>query len=258
MRQLRRGAGLCRRRNRRSPALFNRSAMEMGGWTRLLIAGLVAGPVSDARAEGPMPAAASACHFEAAGAGKVSAIIDGRSFVLDDGREVRLAGIEVPFPPAPGETGPRAAAGSAARAALDSILAGQSIELRQRAPAFDRYGRTLAHVYVADEGRGRIGRPRNAGDGLCAGRSAGRRPGLRRRAPGPGTRRPARQNLASGANRIMPSVGAESGAALLAERGRFTVVEGKVLSVRESGGTIYMNFGRRWSQALTVTDLETP
>ena len=40
---------------------------------------------------------------------------------------------------------------------------------------------------------------------------------------------------------------------LVAGRGRFSVVEGKVLSVRESGGTIYMNFGRRWSQALTVT-----
>ncbi len=51
-------------------------------------------------------------------------------------------------------------------------------------------------------------------------------------------------------------VAAESGAELAAERGHFTVVEGKVLSVRESGGTIYMNFGRRWSQALTVTILK--
>ena len=48
-------------------------------------------------------------------------------------------------------------------------------------------------------------------------------------------------------------MGAESLAELLAEHGQFSVVEGKVLSVRESGGTIYMNFGRRWSQALTVT-----
>src|SRR5262245_7754443 len=48
-------------------------------------------------------------------------------------------------------------------------------------------------------------------------------------------------------------VAAESGAQLAAERGRFTVAEGNVLSVRESAGTIYMNFGRRWSQALTVT-----
>ena len=50
--------------------------------------------------------------------------------------------------------------------------------------------------------------------------------------------------------------GAESFVELSAERGHFTVVEGKVLSVRESGGTIYMNFGRRWSQALTVTVLK--
>jgi len=46
---------------------------------------------------------------------------------------------------------------------------------------------------------------------------------------------------------------AESGAELAAERGRFTLVEGKVWSVCESGGTIYMNFGPRWTEALTVT-----
>jgi hypothetical protein len=34
------------------------------------------------------------------------------------------------------------------------------------------------------------------------------------------------------------------------------VVEGKVLSVRESGGTIYVNFGRRWSEDFTVTTLK--
>ena len=46
---------------------------------------------------------------------------------------------------------------------------------------------------------------------------------------------------------------AEDPAAVAAERGRFTIVEGKVLSVRESGGTIYVNFGRRWSEDFTVT-----
>ena len=46
---------------------------------------------------------------------------------------------------------------------------------------------------------------------------------------------------------------AEDPAGILAVRGRFTVVEGKVLSVRESGGTIYVNFGRRWSEDFTVT-----
>ena len=41
----------------------------------------------------------SGCLFELAGTGKVRAITDGRSFALADGREVRLAGIEVPLPP---------------------------------------------------------------------------------------------------------------------------------------------------------------
>ena len=46
---------------------------------------------------------------------------------------------------------------------------------------------------------------------------------------------------------------AEDPAEVLKQRGRFALVEGKVLSVRESGGTIYVNFGRRWSEDFTVT-----
>jgi hypothetical protein len=34
--------------------------------------------------------------------------------------------------------------------------------------------------------------------------------------------------------------------------GCFTIIEGKVLSVRESGSTIYVNFGARWSQGFSV------
>ena len=49
---------------------------------------------------------------------------------------------------------------------------------------------------------------------------------------------------------------AHNPAKVLAERGRFTLVEGKVLSVRESGATIYVNFGRRWSEDFTVTILK--
>jgi hypothetical protein len=39
------------------------------------------------------------------------------------------------------------------------------------------------------------------------------------------------------------------------ERGRFALVEGKVLSVRESGAIIYVNFGRRWTRDFTMTIL---
>jgi hypothetical protein len=45
-------------------------------------------------------------------------------------------------------------------------------------------------------------------------------------------------------------------AEIQAHRGRFAVVAGTVLSVRESGATIYVNFGRRWSEDFTVTILK--
>ena len=47
-------------------------------------------------------------------------------------------------------------------------------------------------------------------------------------------------------------------ARITAVRGQFALVEGKVLSVRESGATIYLylNFGRRWTQDFTVTILK--
>jgi endonuclease YncB( thermonuclease family) len=239
----------------------------MGGWGRVVIAVLVAGSMiagslSDSRAEGAPPAPATACQFALIGAGPVSAVIDGRSFVLDDGREVRLAGIEVPHLPPPGETGPRAEASLAARAALAALIAGQNVELRQPRPAAgatDRYGRTLAHVYLIENGtrnsggssvvhellaKGHARVAAEVGDRACAAEFLARE-------------RAAREaKLGLWGERYYAILEAESGAALLAERGRFTVVEGKVLSVRESGGTIYMNFGRRWSDALTVTVLK--
>ena len=43
---------------------------------------------------------------------------------------------------------------------------------------------------------------------------------------------------------------------LQAEKGHFALVEGKVLSVRESGATIYVNFGRRWTTDFTVIILK--
>jgi hypothetical protein len=46
---------------------------------------------------------------------------------------------------------------------------------------------------------------------------------------------------------------ADEPAGVARENGRFTIVEGSVLSVRESGATIYVNFGRRWSEDFTVT-----
>ncbi len=200
------------------------------------------------------------CRFDGVSSGKVKAIADGRSFALDDGREIRLAGIEVPLPPAPGEVGERAEAGRRARATLEGLMAGREVELHQTGTA-DRYGRIMAQAYVRPDDSGPS---RSAANHMLAagfarvsaqvGEKTGDRPCADEMLA---QERAARESkLGLWREPYYAIRGAESFAELSAERGHFTVVEGKVLSVRESGGTIYMNFGRRWSQALTVTVLK--
>jgi len=234
----------------------------MGGWAALMIAGLLAGSAPDAAAQGSASSPtlssqwppASACRFEIVGTGTVRSILDGRTFALDDGREVRLAAVEAPSLPRPDDSGAKAVT-AAAKSALEALLGGQSVQLRQSAPATDRYGRMLAHVHftrdgiersagheMLAQGYARVGA--HVGNAACAAELLSRERAARA------------ARLGLWASPYYGILEAASGAELLASRGRFTVVEGKVLSVRESGGTIYMNFGRRWSEALTVTILK--
>jgi endonuclease YncB( thermonuclease family) len=221
---------------------------------RFGLAAVIVWPIASAFAQTRLPPA-NVCRLEFVGTGKVNTVSDGRSFHLDDGREIRLPGIETPLPPRAGETGAHAEAGIAARAALDAILAGQTVELRQSVPAVDRYGRSLAHAYFMREGSQKsaahemlaTGFARvsaHVGDAACAAELLAHEQAARK------------AKLGLWGEAYYAIVRAENLAELAAERGHFTVVEGKVLTVRESGGTIYMNFGRRWSQALTVTILK--
>src|SRR5262249_32188078 len=43
---------------------------------------------------------------------------------------------------------------------------------------------------------------------------------------------------------------------VLADEGRFALVQGRVASVRESAGIVYINFGQRWSDQFTATLLK--
>jgi len=198
----------------------------------------MAGAAWDARAQ----PAASHCGAGPIAPGRVADITDGRSFRLDDRREIRLAAVEVPSDDV---------AAPAARGALAGLLAGQTITLRPAAPAPDRYGRILAYVFtngqqarsVAHEmlaqGHARVSA--QTGDPACAAELLLQE----------GAARSARLGLWADPRYAIMDAGNLAG--LLSGQGRFAVVEGKVASVRGSGGTIYVNFGRRWSQALTVT-----
>jgi endonuclease YncB( thermonuclease family) len=193
--------------------------------------------------------------LEPLGTGTASAAIDGRTVRLDDGREVRLAGIEVPPMPRPGDADPRTKAGLSAQAALGNLAAGQTITLKRLGPDADRYGRLVAHAAVAREGEETSLQAAMLAMGHA--RVAARIENSGCAAQLLASEKAARDGkLGLWADPYYGILPAENSTRLLAERGRFALVEGKVLSVRESGGTIYVNFGRRWIEGFAVTILK--
>jgi hypothetical protein len=128
--------------------------------------------------------------------------------------------------------------------------------LRQAEPQkADRYGRVVAYAFTARDGVERsvqadliaAGRARvaaRAGNRACAVELLSRENTARR------------AKLGLWASSYYDSLDADNPADVLAEQGHFALVEGKVVSVRESGATIYVNFGRRWSKDFTVTILK--
>lgn len=190
------------------------------------------------------------CAPETIGAVTVRTVLDGRTLLLTDGREVRLAGIEV-LPES--------------KSALEAHMAGREIVLkRQKAnPSTDRYGRVVAYAYsgqsagpapsaqvsaqvhLLSQGLARVAARigERIGDTSCAAELKAAEAAART----------ARLGVWAGPHYVRQ---AGNPAEILSERGRFALVEGRVLSVRESGGVIYVNFGRRWSEDFTVTVLK--
>jgi endonuclease YncB( thermonuclease family) len=229
-----------------------------------MLAPALAAAAPDSRRGTP---ASTACTLEMVASGTVATVIDGRTFVLEDGREVRLPSIEVPPPPEPIPT-PAAApaagdpppptpsdASQAAADALKTLLAGRPVSLRASKLVTDRYGRIVADALVTRDGYPGSAEKTLLSQGLVR---LSARPAI----PGCLAELRAAERVGRAAKlglwadpRYSPKQ-AEDVAGLSAERGRFTLVEGKVASVRESGGTIYVNFGRRWSEDFTVTILK--
>lgn len=209
------------------------------------------GNLSAAAQERPQPGIA--CGGETLVRGTVSRVVDGRTFVLDDGSEVRLAAIESP-PLAADPAG--APGGAAAKDGLAAILAGSEIVLRAAEPLkTDRYGRIVAYAFVTRDGSERLVQAELLAAGLArvSPRAGGRACATELMSRESAARR---AKLGLWANSYYDSLDADNPAGVLARRGRFALVEGKVVSVRESGATIYVNFGRRWSTDFTVTILK--
>jgi endonuclease YncB( thermonuclease family) len=186
-----------------------------------------------------VPAHAAACAFQPQGEGRVTAVIDARTFRLGDGREVRLAGIE-----------PVTTATNANRtSALTAIVAGHDVTLRGQDDTPDRYGRQPAFVFLDGSdtpvqslllAQGEALVSADVTDKDCAASLSAAE----------AEARAAKRGTWADPTAIKNS---ESPGDILAGIGRFTVVEGKVLSVRQAGATTYLNFGRNWTRDFAVT-----
>lgn len=177
-------------------------------------------------------ACATPCQFETQGEGRVAAIVDARSVRLDDGREVRLIGIE-----------------ATTRQALTSLLTGRDVILRSVDDTPDRYGRQGALVFIGESDNSVQATLLAQGDALVSAEIMDKDCAAALMASEAEARRQKKGNWAD------PSAikNAESPDDILAGIGRFMVVEGKVLSVRQAGATTYLNFGRNWTHGFAAT-----
>jgi endonuclease YncB( thermonuclease family) len=189
---------------------------------------------------GTGPAIAEGCLFEPQGEGRVAEIIDGRSFRLTDGREIRLAGIE-----SAGDETTKANR----TAALSALIAGRDVSLLGADDTPDRYGRQTAIVVLGSTEtpvqalllrQGEALMSAEVTDKDCAAELS----------QAEAEARQAKKGVWADAAVIK---NAESSDDILAGIGRFAVVEGKVLSVRQAGATTYLNFGRNWTRGFAAT-----
>ncbi len=91
-------------------------------------------------------AAAPLCDVAIAEDAFVTAVGDGRSFDLEDGRHVRLAAIRAPVFAQNGE-GKDEPLAEEARSRLSALILGRSVGLAYADRVVDRHGFMIAHVY---------------------------------------------------------------------------------------------------------------
>jgi hypothetical protein len=179
----------------------------------------------------PARAQDDACKFAEIGTATVRAVSEA-GIALEDGRTLRLAAIDT----------------------RPDLAAGTALTLKRLAtvPQTDRYGRLHAHAFVSENGterwlqadlvsRGLALVSSRVGDPACAKVLLAKEHSART------------GKLGLWGEPVYVMGKADDPAGVLQSRGRLALVEGKVVSVRESGGTIYVNFGRRWSEDFTVT-----
>jgi len=182
---------------------------------------------------------------------QVVEVVDGDTVLLDDGRHVRLVGIQSPKLPLgrPGfEAWPLA---EEAKAALSALTLGRDVGLGYGGRRNDRHGRALAHLYLLDEA---------GGPGLWV-QGALLEAGMARVYSFADNRALIGEMLASErrARTLSRGIWADPFYAVRTpdgvdgHDGGFQIVEGIVLKAALVKGRVYLNFGADWKSDFTVT-----
>lgn len=209
-------------------------------------------PAVCAAAEGePAVKAQDSCTLRPGPTRTVARVLDGETLLLDDGREVRLIGALAPRAEDAGAVTDAWPPETEAIRLLSELVLGRSVRLAQGGRTFDRYGRYLAHVFVAQGGddlwvQGEMLR-----------RGAARAYGL------PGSFECAAELLAHErvarqerrglwSLRLYQIKDALKTRHLMRLRSRFAIAGGVVHDVALTKSAVYLNFGANWRTDFTA------
>ncbi|WP_448203647.1 thermonuclease family protein [Azospirillum sp. sgz302134] len=177
---------------------------------------------------------------------RVAAVIDGDTLALEDGRRLRLAGVEAPKPLPNAEPRRNWPLAEAATAALTDLALGRELTLRGEGRT-DRHGRLVAQVQ-RDDGLWLQGELLARGLARVHTQPHSRAFAREMQAAEASARTAARGLWRSRVYGVRPAADPE---ALRRDRDSFQIVEGRVLRVTK-GSEAYLDFGEDWRTDVTV------
>jgi endonuclease YncB( thermonuclease family) len=197
-------------------------------------------------------AAAEPCPLAAGSSHAVVRALDGETLLLDDGQEVRLIGALAPKPDVLGADAADWLPAREALGALERLVHDRMVTLRFEGRRRDRYGRTLAQVFVSDDGgdfwlqerlllEGHARAYTLPGNTACLSALLEAEARARALERGLWRRDTYRVRTADDVDGLLKAVG------------RFVLVEGLVAAVARAGATVYINFGADWRRDFTAS-----
>ncbi len=180
------------------------------------------------------------------GEARVSAVIDGDTVALEDGRQVRLVGIQAPKLPLGRPNFKPWPLAEEAKAALSRLVAGKPVRLLKGETVEDRHGRVLAHLERREDSLWVEGEMLRLGLARVYTFADNRRAAAEMLAI-EAEARAARRGLWAD-----PYYAIRDAATVARHVDGFEIVEARVRAMAKVKGRIYLNFGDDWRRDFTV------